>query len=114
MPSESGQVFRIDPATGAGQGTPFAIRGTQLESAAVSRSGSVVAALGWDGRLQLWDGGRRDSSGPLFPPCRLRVRTRANGAERCVTGGIEEPGMVEWNLAPSSWVAAACRRVQRD
>ena len=115
VPSESGQVFKIDPVTGAEQGTPFAVRGTQLQAAAVSGDGSVVAALGRDGRLQLWDSRTQRPLGPaLSSHAGFASALAPTGTEGFVTGGIEDPGIVEWNLTPSSWTAAACRRVQRN
>ena len=115
VPSESGQVFKIDPESGAELGTPFAVRGTQLQAAAVSGDGSVVAALGRDGRLQLWDSQTQRPLGPaLSSHAGFASALAPLGKEGFVTGGIEEPGIVEWNLTPSSWAAAACRRVQRN
>ena len=115
VPSENGQVFKIDSSTGAKMGTPFSIRGTQLQGAAVSGDGSIVAALGRDGKLQLWDSRTQRPLGPALSSHKGFSSALAPvGLRGFVTGGIEQPGIVEWNLDPSSWVASACRRVQRN
>ena len=86
-----------------------------MQAAAVSGDGSVVAALGRDGRLQLWDSQTQRPLGPaLSSHAGFASALAPLGKEGFVTGGIEEPGIVEWNLTPSSWAAAACRRVQRN
>jgi outer membrane protein assembly factor BamB len=115
VPSENGQVFKIDSATGVEEGRPYSIRGTQLEAAAVSEDGSTVAALGRDGALQLWDSRTGRSLGPALSSHRgFATAIAPAGAHGFVTGGIEQPGIVEWDLTAASWVADACRRVQRN
>jgi WD40 repeat protein len=115
VPSESGAVYLVDPATGAPKGAPFTAAGTQLQNAVLAQGDTVVAAVSRDGSLRLWDVASRRSIGPaLRGHFEFAIALDPLSPSRLMTGGAVDGTLIEWTLEPDDWAATACELAGRN
>jgi WD40 repeat protein len=110
---DAGQIFFVDAGRRTVVGQPLAAQGAQLLALAVSPDGSVVAGVGWDGALRLWD---RPSGRAIGPPLEAHDGYTRSIAwldqKHLLTGGNDV--LISWDMTPSDWVTRACELAGRD
>jgi WD40 repeat protein len=114
-PSESGDVFLVDEASGDVVGAPFIAAGTQLQSALLVDDGRTLAAVSRDGTVRLWDVDTRRSIGPALAGHTGFSQALAQaGPGHLLTGGAEDGRIIDWNLDPTTWFDRACELAGRN
>jgi WD40 repeat protein len=115
---DAGQIFFVDAGRRTVVGEPLAATGAQLLALALSPDGTVVAGVGWDGALRLWDVASGRAIGPPLEAHDGYTRSIAwldqkhllTGGSRTGRGG----DVISWDMSPSDWVRRACDLAGRD
>jgi WD40 repeat protein len=111
---DAGQVFFVDVGRRERVGQPLAAQGAQLLALALSPDGSVIAGVGWDGALRLWDRASGQAIGPPLSGHDGYTRSIAwLDPEHLLTGSFDGR-LIAWDMAPSDWVARACALAGRE
>jgi WD40 repeat protein len=74
----------------------------------------VIAGVGWDGALRLWDRTSGQAIGPPLSGNDTYTRSIAwLDPERLLTGSFDGR-LIAWDMAPSAWVTRACELAGRE
>jgi WD40 repeat protein len=110
----SGQIVVVDLGDGKPVGAPFKWGGTDLRSGTLSPDGRVLAALGTNGNLRLWDVRTHTVLGPG-----LRAFPRGDSARLVFTAPDRVVGWdgvgaaLRWRLDVDGWARTACELAGR-
>jgi WD40 repeat protein len=115
----SGEVSVVDLGDEDAVGTPFRWGGTELRSGTLSPDGRLLAALGANGNLRLWDVPSHTVLGPG-----LRAFPRGDSSRLVFTGDDELVtwdglgAALRWRVDVDAWAETACdlagRQVTED
>ena len=105
----AGQIAVVDLGDEEAVGKPFQWGGTELRSGALSPDGRLLAALGVNGNLRLWDAPSHTVLGPG-----LRAFPRGDSARLVFTGDDEVVtwdgvgAALRWRVDVDAWAETAC------
>jgi len=111
----SGEVAVVDLGDEDAVGTPFRWGGTELRSGTLSRDGRLLAALGANGNLRLWDVPSHTVLGPG-----LRAFPRGDSSRLVFTGEDELVtwdglgAALRWRVDVDAWTETACDLAGRE
>jgi WD40 repeat protein len=112
---ESGAIHVVDVGDGEPVGEAFRWGGTELRNGTLSPDGRLLAALGRNGNLRLWDARRHTVLGPglrAFPPPADGSRLVFTAPDR-VAAWDGAGAAFTWQVDVDAWADAACALAAR-
>jgi WD40 repeat protein len=112
--ASDGRIATLDRERWTVRAVPFAQAGSFLSGAVVV--GDQVVAIGFDGRLRMWQASTGQSIGVALrghdAPA-VWIAVRRTDSEHVVT--LDETGAIlQWDLSPDGWAKRACTLVGRN
>jgi len=115
VPTEAGTVYLVDAETGEPVGEPYTASGAQLQNAVIIDSGTVLVAVGRDGKMRLWDIATHLPIGPALAGHLDYTQALDSLSDTTVmSGGATDGRTITWNLDPAAWAERACELAGRN